>query len=172
MSEKPQAGAPLPVVTLPKVGGGDLTLGGEGRWQFIVVYRGKHCPLCQSYLDGLEAQRPALEELGMEVVAVSADPAEKAEADNAAHDWNFAIGYDLGVPQMRELGLYVSDPRSAEETDRPFAEPALFVVRPDGNTQIIDISNAPFARADLRPLPGNLKWLIENDYPVRGTATD
>ena len=170
MSEKLAAGGRLPEMALPRVGGGEVRLGGEGHWQFIVVYRGKHCPLCKPYLDGLEAQRPALEELGIEVVAVSADPAEKADADNADHDWNFDIGYDLSIPQMRELGLYISDPRSAKETDRPFAEPALFVVRPDGTLQIIDISNAPFARTDLRPLPCNLKWIMENDYPVRGTA--
>ena len=34
--------------------------------------------------------------------------------------------------QMLALGLYVSEPRSEEETDRPFAEPGVFVINADG----------------------------------------
>ena len=33
---------------------------------------------------------------------------------------------------MQALGLYVSTPRSPQETDRPFAEPGLFLINPDG----------------------------------------
>src|SRR5215813_104071 len=51
---KLQAGAEFPVLTLPKANGGDLALGGRGRWQTIVIYRGKHCPLCRKYLKTLD----------------------------------------------------------------------------------------------------------------------
>jgi len=70
---------------------------------------------------------------------------------------------------MRTLGLYVSDPRSPQETDRPFAEPGLFLVNPHGNAQIIDVSNAPFARPDLQMILNGVKTIIEKSYPVRGT---
>jgi len=42
--------------------------------------------------------------------------------------------------------------RSKREADHPFPEPALFVLNPDGELQIIDYSNSPFARPDLRIL--------------------
>lgn len=42
--------------------------------------------------------------------------------------------------------------RSHRETDRPFPEPALFVVNPQGNLHIVDYSNSPFARPDIRIL--------------------
>jgi hypothetical protein len=71
---------------------------------------------------------------------------------------------------MRQLGLYISDPRSPQEADRPFAEPALFVINPDGNTQIIDISNAPFVRPDLKSLLKGLQFVVSKDYPIRGRA--
>lgn len=50
----------------------------------------------------------------------------------------------LGTPvdQMHSPGLYVSEPRSEEETDRPFAEPGVFVINADGLLQVVDISNA------------------------------
>jgi len=70
---------------------------------------------------------------------------------------------------MRALGLYISAPRSPQETDRPFPEPALFVVNPQGNIQIIDISNAPFARPDLNGVLKGLKFIQEKQYPIRGT---
>jgi len=64
----------------------------------------------------------------------------------------------------------ISNPRSADETARPFSEPALFLVNPDGILQIIDISNAPFSRPDLPTLLDGLEFLFVNKYPIRGTA--
>ncbi len=104
------------------------------------------------------------------VFTLSADSKEKAEAEVAECGWKFPVGYGLTVEEMRQLGLYISDPRSPEETDRRFAEPGLFVINPDGNTQIIDISNAPFARPDLESLLKGIQFVMSNDYPIRGRA--
>ncbi len=71
---------------------------------------------------------------------------------------------------MRELGLYVSDPRSPQETDRPFAEPGLFVINTAGLVQIVDISNAPFARPELKSLLQGIRFVMAKDYPIRGRA--
>jgi protein-disulfide isomerase len=40
----------MPVVKTAKVGGGELTIGPTNDWQMVVVYRGRHCPLCRRYL--------------------------------------------------------------------------------------------------------------------------
>lgn len=45
-----------------------------------------------------------------------------------------------------------AEPRNIRETDQPFPEPALFLLNPDGEVVIIDYSNSPFARPDLRIL--------------------
>ena len=37
------------------------------------------------------------------------------------------------------------------------------------NIQIIDISNAPFARPDLNGVLKGLKFIQEKQYPIRGT---
>ena len=42
-------------------------------------------------------------------------------------------------------------------------------VNADGNIQILDISNAPFARPDLEGLLKGIKFVRDNDYPIRGT---
>ncbi len=172
MSEKLTAGAAMPQFTLPKVGGGTVTIGqpGAARWQLLVVYRGKHCPICKRYLAGLEGLKDKFGAIDTDIVAVSADPKEKAEPDVAAMNLTIPVGYDLTQAQMHQLGLYISTPRSEQETDRPFSEPGVFVVNPDGKAQIIDISNAPFARPDLNMVLGGLTFVREKNYPVRGTA--
>jgi hypothetical protein len=71
---------------------------------------------------------------------------------------------------MRKLGLYISSPRTPPETDRPFAEPGLFLLNPEGKAQIIDISNAPFARPDLAEILRGIKLIKERNMPIRGTA--
>jgi peroxiredoxin len=168
-AEKLQAGSDMPKINVPKVDGGELRLGAGQGWQMLVVYRGKHCPICRTYLKTLDGLVDEFKGIGTEVVAVSADPKDKAETQVREEGWRFAVGYDLSQAQMRALGLYVSQPRSPQETDRPFAEPGLFVVNPQGKAHIIDISNAPFARPDLNGVLKGLKFIQEKQYPIRGT---
>lgn len=171
MSDKLGAGAPVPAITLDRVGGGTVMIGGARQgWQLVVVYRGKHCPICKRYLTGLKDLVEGYKAANTEVVAISGDPREKADAFAAEIQPNFAVGYGLSIADMRRLGLYVSNPRSPQETDRDFPEPGLFLVNPGGRAQVVDISNAPFARPDLGAVLNGLKFIQEKDYPVRGTA--
>jgi peroxiredoxin len=89
----------------------------------VVAYRGRRCPLCHSYLAELNQLLDEYHSIGMEVAVVSADPREKAEGQATEEAWRFPVAYDLTMDQMRPLGLYISEPRSKAETDRPFAEP-------------------------------------------------
>ncbi len=168
---RPDAGGPLPQLSFPKLGGGTIEVGGSrDRHLLLVIYRGKHCPRCKKYLNALDAMAGDWQAAGFDIVAVSADPQGKAKADLAEFGWGFAIGYDLGEAQMRALGLYVSDPLSPQETDRRFAEPAVFCVRPDGIIQVVCLSNGPAARPDLAELLDGMKFNIANNRPARGTA--
>lgn len=171
MEMKIASAAAFPDITLSRVGGGSLALGkaDSGRWQMVVVYRGKHCPICKRYLGQLEAAKSAFAAADVDVVAVSADPEDRASSFAADIGLTVPVGYGLTVEQMQKLGLYVSEPRSPQETDRPFAEPGIFVVNADGRVHVTDISNAPFARPDLGELAKGLKFIRDKDYPIRGT---
>ncbi len=161
-----------PVQEVPQLGGGTLVLGQPGGghdWQMVVVYRGLHCPICKTYLKGLQEALAEFHDNGVDVVVVSGDPEQKAKAMAEQTGVSVPMGYDLSVAQMRAMGLYVSDPRSPEETDRPFPEPGIFVINADGALQIVDVSNAPFARPDLSGLAKGLAFVRSKDYPVRGT---
>jgi peroxiredoxin len=169
MSTKLSAGSAFPSLPVATVGGGTVDVAAQSGWRMLVVYRGKHCPLCKRYFKTLDGILGELGAASVTVLAASADPKEKAEADVASEGWRFPVGYGLSMEQMRALGLYISEPRSPQETDRPFAEPGLFVINPEGRVQIADISNAPFARPDLTGILNGIKLIKERNYPIRGT---
>lgn len=167
---KLKAGSAMPTLSTPKAGGGELVIGSATGWEMVVVYRGKHCPICRTYLKTLDGLLDQYGEAGVNVVAVSADTKQKAESQAQEEGWRFAVGYDLSLEQMRMLGLYISEPRSAQETDRPFPEPGLFAINPERKLQIVDVSNAPFARPDLAAILKGLRLIQERQYPIRGTV--
>ena len=144
---------------------------GDADWQMVVVYRGRHCPLCTKFLNGLTDFRQRLLDIGIDVAAVSADSKAQLREHKSRLDVNFPLYYGLSLEQMQDLGLYISIPRSEKETDHNFAEPGLFVINGDGEVQVTDISNNPFARPDLEVFVSGLEWIRkpENNYPIRGT---
>jgi peroxiredoxin len=172
MDNKIIAGDRFPDIGVTTVTGEQGPLGSPGggaEWRMVVVYRGRHCPLCTRYLGLLEAQKESLAELGIDVIAVSGDSLEQAQSHLQKMSLSFPVAYGLSIEQMQQLGLYISHPRSEQETDHPFPEPGLFVVNSDGNVQLVDISNGPFARPELETLVNGLRFVRENDYPIRGT---
>ncbi len=169
-SEKLPAGETFPSMSWNAVAGDRIDPAAASGWRALIIYRGKHCPLCKTYLNTLDELLEEFRASNIAVSALSADSREQAQADVAEFGWKFPVGYDLSVAQMRRLGLYISDPRSPKEADRTFPEPALFVINPEGFTYIIAISNAPFARPDLRSLLKGLQFVISKDYPIRGRA--
>ena len=167
---KPVAGHILEHMSFPKLGGGEVTVGGvRENWTLLVVYRGKPCPRCKKYLNILNGMRDQWTEAGFDIAVVSADTQEKAEADRGEFGWGFDLAFGLLESQMNTLGLYVTEPMSPSETDRRFAEPGTFVIRPDGSLLLISISNGPSARPDLTELLDGMIFTKENDRPPRGT---
>ncbi len=173
-SEKLAAGSMFPVIPLPVLGGQmrDITKPKAGLdWMLILVYRGKHCPLCTTYLKQLNALIPDLNGLGVDVVAVSADAEARAISHMEEVSPNFEVAHSMSIPQMQELGLYISGPHNGMNVETPFAEPGLFVLDENGILQIIDISNVPFARPDLAWIAKGIGFRRGpmKDAPVNGT---
>jgi peroxiredoxin len=108
---KPNVGAPFERLSLQTVDGGPpIEIGTpKDRWTMLFVYRGSHCPRCKRFLGKLNEALPAWQKV-MDVVVVSADTREKAKADRDAFGWKFDLCHGLTVPQLRAIGLYVSEP--------------------------------------------------------------
>ena len=161
----------FPNLTLPLVVGAPRALNAPGAgtdWQLVVVYRGFHCPICKGYLKTLEELAPQFRDIGVDVLAVSGDGREKAHAMQEETGVTLPLAYDMSIAQMLELGLFVSDPRDANETDQPFPEPGLFVINDAGVVQVKMIGNASFARPDLNLVLRGLTVTRERGFPIRG----
>ena len=169
-TRKLHPGQPFTPVSFKQLDGGTYTFGASGGWQALFVIRGQHCPICKSYLLEIEQRREALAALGVSVAAVSADSEAQTRITAAAAKVNFPLLYGMDEATMHQLGLYVSEPRSAQETDHRFAEPGFFVINPQGVLQLVDIANAPFLRPDLDRIVRGLGFVIEKAYPIRGTV--
>lgn len=80
MTIKP--GTPVPSLSLPTVGGGQFSLDSSQPRTFsmLVFYRGRHCPICKSYIGDLEGRLDAFAERGVDVIAISTDTRDEAEA--------------------------------------------------------------------------------------------
>ena len=64
-----------PELRLPLLSGGEFDASSRSPDSFtiIVFYRGKHCPICKTYLSEIERGIDQVEEIGAEIVAVSMD---------------------------------------------------------------------------------------------------
>jgi len=160
---------PLPEITIERVDGGSVVPGTSGGWELLVVYRGRFCGRCKPYLAKLDALLDRLRAIDVAVLVVSADGAEDAAADRDEGGWRFALGHSLDVAAMRQLGLYVSEPVAEHEGARPFAEPGVLFLTPDGRVQILATSNAASCRPDLDVLVDGIEKTLERDMPIRGT---
>ena len=169
MSIKPRA--KVPALSLPTVGGGhfDLAQSAPKTFTLLVVYRGLHCPICKTYLRDLDRKMAEFEALGVKPVAVSTDTQERAEKAKA--EWgieHLPIAYGLGIDQARAWGLFVS--AGIKEEPSMFAEPGLFLIRPDQTLYAASIQTMPFARPSFSDVIAAVKFVTEKDYPARGEA--
>ena len=171
---KLMTGSPFPAIEVTLLDGTTVDLGkahSGADWQMLVVYRGRHCPLCVRYLNLLEQHIAALKAIGVSVSTVSGDSKIQLEENIEKLNTTFPIAYGLTEQQMKQLGLYISAPRSEQETDHNFSEPALFVVNADGVLQAANISNTPFLRPEMDVVVRGLTFVRSQDnYPIRGTV--
>jgi len=165
-------GKPVPDVSLPLVGGGTWTLSEQKPETFTVVevYRGYHCPRCKSQLLDIDHKVARYAERGCGVVAISTDPQDRAEKTVA--EWGvhqLPVAYGLSLDQARSWGLYISNAFQEKET-RHFAEPGLFLIRPDMTLYSNVIHTTPFHRHHHADVLEAVDMIRARNYPPRGDA--
>ncbi|WP_308916046.1 redoxin domain-containing protein [Jannaschia sp. LMIT008] len=165
--------AQAPALAVPLLGGGTFDLSAETPRAFTLVlfYRGKHCPLCTKQMEeDVIPNLPNIAEAGLSVVAVSMDTEDRAR--DQAQDWveaGLRVGHGMTEAQARDWGLYLSTARSDKEPAL-FSEPGMTLVRPDGRVYAHWQQSVPFARPRIADLLGTIGFIVDNDYPARGTA--
>ncbi len=149
------------------------------KFSLIIFYRGFHCPICGSYLPDVQRRLDALEERGVETIAISSDAEERAKM--AVEKWQLdrlKVGYALSLDNARDWGLFISAQRNANPTptgvvEPPlFSEPGMFLVRPDGTLYFASVQTMPFTRPNMGEVLKALDVVERENYPARGEVVD
>jgi len=168
---------PVPSLEFDLLGGGHWKLQDDTpeRFNMIVFYRGLHCPICRRYTSELNGMIGEFDKRGVSTVITSNDAEERAQT--AKDTWglpNLRIGYGVPLEKSREWGLYVSTSRgkTSAGVDEPalFAEPGLFLVKPDKTLYWVTVQTMPFARPHFPEILQAIDFVISKDYPARGEA--
>lgn len=166
---------PVPGLQVPTLAHGAYALAADAPQNFtlLVFYRGLHCPICLKYLLELGRLLPEFEKRGVNVVVVSSDTRERAQAmADKLKAPALRIGYDLPLPVARAYGLYVSASigKTSVGVEEPalFSEPGVFLVRPDGTLYYGSVQTMPFARPHFDELLAALDFALPKNYPARG----
>lgn len=168
----------VPALKVPTLAHGAFELSADAPQNFslVVFYRGLHCPICLKYLLELGRLRAEFDKRGVNVIALSSDNRERAQAmaDKLSAP-ELRIGHDLSLASAREWGLYISTSRGTTsigiEEPALFAEPGVFIVRPDGTLYYGAVQTMPFARPHFDELLGALDFALAKNYPARGEYT-
>ena len=154
---------------------GDFKLADDAAAHFslVVFYRGLHCPICHKYLLELGRLQPEFDKRGDKVIALSTDTAERAQAmADKLRAPDLRMGYGLSLASARAWGLYISASRSSTSIgiDEPalFAEPGVFIVRPDATLYYGAVQTMPFARPHFDELLDAIDFALAKNYPARG----
>ncbi len=160
-----------PALTVPLLSGGTWSLADSKPEAFTIVvfYRGKHCPICKTFMKEIEAHLGQAAAQGIEVVTISMDSEERARDTHAEiATEKLKIGYGMDAATARSWDLYMSSGRPDTAEPEIFSEPGLFVIDPEGKIFFAQTQSAPFTRPDFGKLLGGLKFVVENNYPARG----
>jgi len=141
----------------------------------VVFYRGLHCPICRGYLAKLNGIAGDLAERGVKTIVLSTDSSDRAQ--RVRDEWDLdelTLGYGVSIAAARSWGLFISTGNGTTSmgVEEPvlFAEPGVFLFRPDGTLYFSNIQTMPFARPDLTTLPGAIDFVLKKNYPARGEA--
>ncbi len=175
MAMKPRQA--VPALEFDTVGGGRWSLAAQKPQNFtmVVFYRGLHCPICHRYTSELNGMIADYDKRGVSTVITSTDPKDRAE--QARLKWglpNLTVGYGVSIEKAREWGLYVSTSRGMTsagiEEPKLFAEPGLFLIKPDQTLYWASISTMPFARPHFSEIAQAIDFALAKNYPARGEA--
>ena len=162
---------PFPDFEFKLVGGGTRPLQlTPGKWVMLIVYRGHHCPRCKTYVARLQALAPAYTERGVDILLASMDPEALAQRTIDENGWTLPVAHSLTEAECKQLSLYLTPHQADYELAGNYAEPGLFLVNPDGLTQVLERSNSPSVRPDLEVVLDGIIGTQERNLPIRGTA--
>jgi peroxiredoxin len=148
-------GDTFPALSLAAVGGGRISLPDDlaGSYGVVLFYRGSWCPYCNAQLAAFARATPALERLGIRVVALSVDDAVTAAALVQQHGLKFPVGYGADAEAIAAAtGAYTNDAPS-------YLQSTGFVLDPEGRVLVAVYSSGAIGRLVPDDVAGFVRYL-------------
>ncbi|WP_424832072.1 redoxin domain-containing protein [Ruegeria sp.] len=168
-------GNSVPALKIETIGGGNFDLEADKgeNGTLVIQYRGLHCPICIRQMGEVEAALDDFAALGVEVIMLSTDSAERAaKTVEKAGTSKLRVGHGLPLTEARDgWGLHISKGREGTAEAPFFAEPGHFYIAPDRTLFFAWQQTTPFGRPAVSDISGGIKYALENKYPPRGTYT-
>ncbi len=160
---------PFPPIAFKMMSGGTTTVADSlGKWVMLIVYRGDHCPRCKTYISRLHELAGGYAERGVELLLATMDPQAIVQRTIDENKWTLPVAHSLSVAECQQLSVYLTDHEADYELDGPYAEPGLYLINPEGITQVIATSNSPSVRPDLEVVLDGIIGTQERNLPIRG----
>lgn len=107
MARELVAGAKAPAFTLPRDGGGSISLKDfRGRHLVLYFYPKADTPGCTREAVDFSRLRPAFARTGTEILGVSTDPVTAQDKFKAKHKLKIALGSDEGKAMLKAYGAW------------------------------------------------------------------
>jgi peroxiredoxin len=114
----------------------------------VVFYRGHWCGACRQHLDALRTAVLTMEDAGAAVLAISAEPLERARASAEADGLPFTILSDEELVAIDRYGVrHEGEP---EAGGKAIARPSLFVLDRGGIVRFAHVGEDPLDRPTIR----------------------
>lgn len=161
---------PFPPITFKMMSGGTETVADSlGTWMVLIVYRGDHCPRCKTYVARLHELAGGYAERGVELRLATMDPEAVVRRTMDENKWTLPVAHSMSVEECQQLSLYLTDHEAGSELEgTPYAEPGLYLINPEGLTQVIATSNSPSVRPDLEVVLDGIIGTQDRNLPIRG----
>jgi peroxiredoxin len=152
-------GDAFPTLTVPRLGGGELTLPAalSGRYGVVLFYRGSWCPYCVGQLRAFQRALDTFAELDTTVVALSVDDEETTRGLADKHRLTFPIGYGAVTADIAAAtGAFV-------HTGPDHLQSTGFVLDPDGRVIVSVYSSGAIGRLVPEDVAGLIRYIRSHE---------
>lgn len=132
-------GTPAPLFELPDTADIRINLNQlKGKPVILIFTRGAFCPTTDRFLTGWQDFYRRMQEMDMELLAISADTPQTAAALKERLHLSFSLLADTDVAVAKQYGVYTVARNGGE-----FSEPALIIIDKDGEIAYSVVSSGP-----------------------------
>lgn len=147
-------GQRFPALTVPRVGGGEISLPDElaGSFGVVLIYRGAWCPFCNTQLSDFARAADSLAELNVKVVALSVDDEATSSALVDKRHLSFPVGHSADADLVAQtVGAYTND-------EPHYLQSTGFVLAPDGTVVTAVYSSGAIGRLVAADVVGLVRY--------------